>query len=52
MNHQCSDRLFQMTSTIVPGGVNNPARSFHQVGGTPVFMRQGQGPYLWDEDSF
>ncbi len=30
------------------GGVNSPVRAFQAVGGTPIFMRQGLGPLLYD----
>lgn len=30
------------------GGVDSPVRAFKAVEGTPVFMRQGRGPYLYD----
>lgn len=33
-----------------PGGVNSPVRAFKAVGGEPVFMVRGLGPYLYDED--
>lgn len=33
-----------------PGGVNSPVRAFKAVGGEPVFMVRGLGPYLMDED--
>jgi len=34
----------------MPGGVNSPARAFGAVGGSPLFMDQAQGPYLFDID--
>ncbi len=34
----------------IPGGVNSPVRSFTAVGGTPVFMARGSGPFVWDVD--
>ncbi|HEY3120640.1 MAG TPA: glutamate-1-semialdehyde 2,1-aminomutase [Vicinamibacteria bacterium] len=34
----------------MPGGVNSPVRSFDAVGGTPRFIRRGQGARVWDED--
>jgi glutamate-1-semialdehyde 2,1-aminomutase len=42
--------LFQLASAILPGGVNSPVRAFGSVGGTPVFMASGSGPYLTDVD--
>jgi glutamate-1-semialdehyde 2,1-aminomutase len=34
----------------MPGGVNSPARAFGAVGGQPVFIERGEGPYLIDVD--
>ncbi|HUJ05702.1 MAG TPA: glutamate-1-semialdehyde 2,1-aminomutase [Streptosporangiaceae bacterium] len=43
-----SSALFARASEVLPGGVNSPVRAFGAVGGTPVFMASGQGPYLTD----
>jgi glutamate-1-semialdehyde 2,1-aminomutase len=40
--------LFGRASAVLPGGVNSPVRAFGAVGGTPVFMASGHGPYLTD----
>jgi len=45
-----SDELFERASLLMPGGVNSPVRAFGSVGGTPVFMVSGAGPYLTDAD--
>ena len=45
-----SAELFARASAILPGGVNSPVRAFGSVGGTPVFMASGHGPYLTDVD--
>src|SRR5580698_10706498 len=45
-----SAELFARASALLPGGVNSPVRAFGAVGGTPVFMASGQGPYLTDVD--
>ncbi len=45
-----SEALFQAAQQHIPGGVNSPVRAFRGVGGTPVFIRRAQGPYLYDED--
>lgn len=45
-----SEVLFRHASKIIPGGVNSPARAFGGVGGTPPFMKQGDGPFLFDVD--
>jgi glutamate-1-semialdehyde 2,1-aminomutase len=34
----------------MPGGVNSPARAFGGVGGEPIVVERGLGPYLWDVD--
>src|SRR6202035_592388 len=34
----------------IPGGVNSPARAFGAVGGQPLFIARGEGPYLYDID--
>lgn len=43
-----SSQAFESALKVLPGGVNSPVRAFKGVGGTPVFMRKAQGPYLWD----
>jgi len=45
-----SKELFERAQQSIPGGVNSPVRAFKSVGGTPVFIRRAQGPYLFDED--
>jgi len=45
-----SQQLFTEAQRYIPGGVNSPVRAFKAVGGTPVFMRRGQGSRLYDED--
>jgi len=46
-----SQALFEEAQQYLPGGVNSPVRAFQGVGGTPVFIKRGQGPYLFDEDN-
>lgn len=45
-----SELLFKRAAQIIPGGVNSPARAFGAVGGTPPFMKRGDGAYLYDVD--
>ncbi len=45
-----SDRLFAAACAVIPGGVNSPVRSWHAVGGHPVFVARGEGPYVFDAD--
>jgi len=45
-----SQAAFQRASRLMPGGVNSPARAFGGVGGNPIFIARGEGPYLFDID--
>jgi glutamate-1-semialdehyde 2,1-aminomutase len=45
-----SSTLFERASALFPGGVNSPVRAFKSVGGTPVFIDRGVGPFLYDVD--
>jgi len=40
--------LYERACAIIPGGVNSPVRAFGAVGGEPVFIASGSGPYLTD----
>lgn len=50
MNINKSIALFQEAQTLLPGGVDSPVRAFRAVGGQPVFIDRGEGPYLYDVD--
>lgn len=50
MNIDKSISLFQEAQTLFPGGVNSPVRAFRAVGGQPLFIERGEGPYLFDVD--
>jgi len=41
---------FERASRAIPGGVNSPARAFGAVGGRPLFIARGVGPFLYDID--
>ena len=45
-----SAEAFARASKVIPGGVNSPARAFGGVGGLPIFISRGEGPYLFDLD--
>ena len=45
-----SRALFERAHAHIPGGVNSPVRAFRAVGGQPLFIARGEGPYLWDVD--
>ncbi len=42
--------LHDAAQQLMPGGVNSPVRAFGSVGGTPVQMVSGRGPYLTDAE--
>src|SRR5512147_3295136 len=42
--------LFQEAQKLLPGGVDSPVRAFRAVGGQPLFIDCGEGPYLFDVD--
>ena len=50
MNIDKSIKLFQEAQELLPGGVDSPVRSFRAVGGQPLFIERGAGPYLFDVD--
>jgi len=45
-----SKQLFERAQKSIPGGVNSPVRAFKSVGGTPVFIKNAKGAYLFDAD--
>jgi glutamate-1-semialdehyde 2,1-aminomutase len=45
-----STAAFARAKRVIPGGVNSPARAFGAVGGSPLFIAKGEGPYLYDLD--
>jgi glutamate-1-semialdehyde 2,1-aminomutase len=50
MNINKSISLFQEAQQLLPGGVDSPVRAFRAVGGQPLFIDCGEGPYLYDVD--
>jgi glutamate-1-semialdehyde 2,1-aminomutase len=50
MNITKSIALFQEAQKLLPGGVDSPVRAFRAVGGQPLFIECGEGPYLYDVD--
>ena len=50
MNTQASKEAFSKAQELIPGGVNSPVRAFKSVGGTPIFISEGEGGYLKDID--
>ena len=50
MRLERSISAFARAREIIAGGVNSPVRAFRAVGGSPVFMQRGSGPFLYDLD--
>ncbi|MDM1407726.1 glutamate-1-semialdehyde 2,1-aminomutase [Myroides sp. DF42-4-2] len=50
MLYQRSSQLFAEAEKVIPGGVNSPVRAFKSVGGTPIFVKEAKGAYLYDVD--
>jgi glutamate-1-semialdehyde 2,1-aminomutase len=45
-----SEAAFARARQVMPGGVSSPVRAFKGVGGTPVFIREGEGCLVTDLD--
>lgn len=50
MRLERSISAFARARDAIAGGVNSPVRAFRAVGGSPVFMQRGEGPFLCDLD--
>jgi len=50
MSTEASKKAFDEAQQLIPGGVNSPVRAFKSVGGTPLFITEGEGAYLTDVD--
>ncbi|MCS7043963.1 MAG: glutamate-1-semialdehyde 2,1-aminomutase [Bryobacteraceae bacterium] len=50
MDTSRSAALFERARRLIPGGVNSPVRAFRSVGGTPRFIRRGEGCRMTDAD--
>jgi glutamate-1-semialdehyde 2,1-aminomutase len=45
-----SQAAFERALKVMPGGVSSPVRAFGAVGGTPVFIKEGEGCRVEDLD--
>jgi len=45
-----SAELFEEAKSYFPGGVNSPVRAFKSVSGPPLFIQEGHGCRITDED--
>ncbi len=50
MSIERSISAFARARNVIAGGVNSPVRAFRAVGGSPVFMRSGNGARIRDVD--
>ncbi|HXD88202.1 MAG TPA: glutamate-1-semialdehyde 2,1-aminomutase [Urbifossiella sp.] len=50
MNRSKSAAAHDRACRVIPGGVNSPARAFGSVGGSPITIARGDGPFLFDID--
>lgn len=50
ISREKSAALYAKAQTYFPGGVNSPVRAFKSVYGVPLFVKKGDGAYLWDAD--
>ncbi len=50
INREKSQQLFDEAKQYFPGGVNSPVRAFKSVSGPPLFIKEGKGCRMIDED--
>ena len=50
MKLENSIKEFKKAKEFIPGGVDSPVRAYKSVGGTPIFIKRGNGPYIEDID--
>ena len=50
INREKSAALFEEAKKYFPGGVNSPVRAFKSVSGPPLFIKEGNGARIIDED--
>ncbi len=50
MRYSKSIKAYEKAKKVIPGGVDSPVRAFKSVGGTPLFIKKGEGAYLIDID--
>ncbi len=50
MERSVSSALYSEAKKLFPGGVNSPVRAFKSVYGPPLFIKEGNGSRITDED--
>ena len=51
MQRRESKKLFQQACKYLVGGVNSPVRAYGAVGRSPIFIKKGKGPRIYDVDN-
>lgn len=46
-----NQELFEEACLYIPGGVNSPVRAFQSVKASPVFVKEGKGSHIIDEEN-
>src|ERR1700678_4530306 len=49
-NRDNSEAAFEKARQLMPGGVSSPVRAYKGVGGSPIFIKDGDGCKLHDVD--
>ena len=44
----CSEKLFELSKKVIPGGVHSPVRAFSNLARVPIFFEKGEGAKLYD----
>ncbi len=50
MQESKSQELFNLSKTLLPGGVDSPVRAYSSVNRVPRFIKKAVGQYIWDVD--
>lgn len=51
VNRNKSTELYNEARRYLPGGVDSPVRAFKAVDSLPLFIKRGEGAYIYDEDN-
>lgn len=50
LDRQQSDKIYQRSTKVIPGGVNSPVRAFYGLDVVPLIVERGEGDTIWDVD--
>ncbi len=45
-----NNNLFTVSQQVIPGGVNSPVRAYSGIDLEPIFIKKGEGPYIYAEN--